>query len=124
MNVAVADVGPVVEPDAELEGGLRGRHEFALVDLHQGVEALDRGDGGFTHAHGAYQVGLHQDDLELCTQPLDEAVGRQPARGATARDDDARFAGTRHRFRLWCTTSRMRRAFSSFMSASAPWMCS
>ena len=93
VDVAVADIGPVVEPDAELEGGLRGRHELALVDIHQVVEALHRGDGGLAHAHGADQIGLHQGDLELTAQPLGEAVGGQPACGAATGDDDTCFAG-------------------------------
>src|SRR6476646_5760833 len=92
VNVAVADVGPVVEPDTELEGGLRGRHELALIDFHQAVKALHRRDGRLAHSDGADEVGLHERDLQLTAEAFDEAERSQPARGAATGDDDTSFA--------------------------------
>jgi hypothetical protein len=51
-KVAVADGAPVLEFDAELERGLRGLDEIPLVDAKDLVIELQRGNGGFAHAHG------------------------------------------------------------------------
>src|SRR4051794_19577459 len=87
VDVAVAEVGPVVEPDTEFESGLRGRHELALIDFHETVEALHGRDRGFTHTDGADQVGFDQRNFELSAQSLRETVRSQPARGAATGDD-------------------------------------
>jgi hypothetical protein len=53
VHVAVADAAPVLELDAQLEGGLRLAHELIFVDAEHLVEQLDHRDGRFSHADGA-----------------------------------------------------------------------
>ena len=64
VDVAIADLAPVFEQDAQLEGGLGGAHERRLVDPQQGVEGARRGDGRLPDADRADVLGLDQGDVQ------------------------------------------------------------
>jgi hypothetical protein len=89
MEVVLADVAPVLELDAELEGGLRGGHELLLVDAQQLVVGEQRRDGGLADADGADLVGLDEPDVERLAEHLGQQGGDHPAGGAAPGDDDA-----------------------------------
>ena len=92
VDVVLPHVAPVLEADAELEGGLRGGHELLFVDVEQLVEGQQRGDRGLAHAHGADLVGLDQADVQRLAQRLAQAGRHHPAGRAAAGDDDAPHA--------------------------------
>ena len=89
MDVRVPRPGPVHELDAELDAGLRGAHEFVLVDLHGPVEVADRRNRGLAHAHGADLIGLDELDVigHTLRHPRERGRGH-PAGGAAADDHD------------------------------------
>ena len=92
VEVVLPNVLPVLEIDAELEGGVRGRHELRLVDAEQVVEGVQCRDRRLAHADGADFLGLHQLDIELLAQQLAHEGGHHPA-GSTSASDDHTMEG-------------------------------
>ncbi len=88
MEVALADILPVVEHDAELEGRLGRPHELGFVDAEQAVVRDERRNGGFADADRADRVGLDERDVDDLAQRSRDRSGGHPACGAAARNDD------------------------------------
>jgi hypothetical protein len=147
VEVVPAHLAPALEPDAQLEGGLRGGHEGLFVYAQQAVEGLQRRDGRLAHAHGADLVGLDQRDVQQRAQRLGQPCSDHPACGATACDDDTPDGRTRafgwvaarrvrgvcaHRFRLLRRRARNTRAAFGSSGRRPPraavgmcsWLCS
>ena len=89
MHVAVAEEGPVLELDAQLEGALGLAQELVLVDAEHRVEANDARDRGLTDADDADLVGLDHGDRHPGIRDLCQRCRRHPAGRAAAEDDDA-----------------------------------
>jgi hypothetical protein len=86
VDVAVADLAPVLERDAQLEGRLAGAHELGFVEIEQGVEGACGGDGRLPHPDGADLVGLDQGDVQQRPQLPRQGGGGHPAGRAAAGD--------------------------------------
>src|SRR3546814_14076681 len=63
VEITGADILPVVEQYAELEGRLRRAHEIGLVDAEQPVVIDERRDRAFADADGSDRLGFDQSDL-------------------------------------------------------------
>jgi hypothetical protein len=89
VDVALADVAPVHELDAELERALRRGEHLPLVDIQQVVEFEERRDCRFAYAHGPDLLGFHERDVDCMAglQPRQRGSGH-PARGSTPNDND------------------------------------
>ena len=86
MNVALADLAPVLEGDAELERGGGGAHELLLVDAEQAMKYADRRDRRLTDSDGADLIRLDQHDVEDSMELVRHRRGGEPAGGAAAGD--------------------------------------
>src|SRR5579875_3424472 len=88
MDVAVADLAPVVELDAELERAIGFSDEFRLIDFQQAVEGREVRNGGLADADRANLLRFYQDDIDRATEGLGDRGGTHPSRGSTADDGD------------------------------------
>ena len=86
VEVAVALATPVLEVDAELEGGLRGLNEIPLVDAENLVEELQGRDGRFADTHGADFVRLDQRDALGALHGMRQRGRGHPAGRAASND--------------------------------------
>src|SRR5690349_18832334 len=86
VEILVARLAPVLEFDAQLEAGLRGLHEVALVDAEHLVEELKGRDAGFADADGADLIRLDQRDALRALHGLRQRGSCHPA-GGPATDD-------------------------------------
>src|SRR4051812_23630617 len=84
VEIAVADLVPILEFDAELERRVCRADERLLVDAKQAVKGARGGNGGFPHADGADIVGFYEGDVDQLPKLLDERGCRDPAGGAAA----------------------------------------
>jgi hypothetical protein len=99
VHVAVADAPPVVEVDAQLEGGARLAHELVLVEPEQLVHLDDRRDRRLADPDRADFGRFDQVSLEPALfERLGDRRGRHPAGGPAADDRDLpdRFARALH----------------------------
>src|SRR5262245_2644986 len=101
MNVRIADVRPVLEPDAELERCSGRAHELLLVDAQQLVGHTHRWNGGFPDSDGADLLRLDERDVEQLAELLRNGGRRHPTGSAAAGDDDF--------LHLWGTQDLLRR---------------
>jgi hypothetical protein len=89
MDVAFADLSPVEELDADLEGSLDGAQHFGFVDLEKAIELDERRDGRFTNANRSDHLGLDDGDCDVASRPQTGQGGRgHPACGSAADNDD------------------------------------
>ena len=88
VDVAIADLCPVLEQNAELERRGGGAHEFLLVDSQQLVEGAHRRNRRFADADSADLFRLHQCDIQQAAELPRKGCRRHPTRGAAARDHD------------------------------------
>src|SRR6185369_576167 len=88
VDVAVARPQPIDELNAELERGLGTPHEFGLVQLHELVVLLDRGDGRLADADRANRLAFDQLNVIQALEQLPEERGGHPARSTAANNED------------------------------------
>jgi hypothetical protein len=88
VEEALANLAPVLELDAKLEGRLRLEDEVRLVDAERAVEIRQRRQCRFAHAHRADFRRLHQRDPARCSQHTRQSRSAHPAGGAAADDDN------------------------------------
>src|ERR1700689_4439918 len=93
MPVAVADMAPVLEFDAELLGRLSLPHEIGFVDVEETQQIDERWYGRLADPDGA-DVGRldHADDAVPVRQCPCQDAGRHPARSTPTNNGDARDA--------------------------------
>ena len=88
VEIAVAEIRPVDELDAELERAVHGAHELGLVELEQQVEIFDVRYRGLADADGADRLGFDQLDADLFAKGLGQRGRCHPAGGAATNDHD------------------------------------
>src|SRR3569833_4039400 len=64
MDVAIAQAAPVHELDSEFVSALGRAHKLVLIELQQGIEVQELGDGRFAHPDCAEFLGLNQLDMQ------------------------------------------------------------
>ena len=84
MDVFLTHVFPVLEGDAELEGGLGGRHEVLFLHLEQAQVGHQWRNGRFPDPHGPDLLRFDQGNVEYLAHGPDQQGGRHPACGAPA----------------------------------------
>ena len=88
VDVSVADLPPVVELDAELEGTLGLTNELRFVDFEQAVELRKRRNRRLAHPDGPNFFGLNERDFDSAAKGLRDCRGAHPTGRAAADNDD------------------------------------
>ena len=88
VNIVFANISPVLERDAQLEGSLDGCDKILLLDLQEFVQGHDGWDGRLTDPNRADLFRLDQLDVEVRAQQPGQRCRRHPAGRATAGDND------------------------------------
>jgi hypothetical protein len=96
MEIRVADIAPVLELDARLDGRVGSRHEFLLVDVDQPMEGEQGGNGGFADTDRADVVRFHQGDVDAFAKRARERCGCHPSRRTAAGNHHAADAVALH----------------------------
>src|SRR5260221_9470684 len=120
MEIAIADLTPIIELDPELKGRLRLPHELGFVDAEQVVERSDRRDRALAHADRSDRIGLNQGNLGQAAERLAQRGSGHPAGSAAARNHNSAKRPAAHLERLLRRKARRRPALSLSSGSSMP----
>ena len=91
VEIAVVQLSPIDELDAQFERTESCLHKFAFVYAEHLVERADRRNSCFANAHRADFFGFNQDDFAVFGERIGERRSSHPASGAAADDQDRAY---------------------------------
>ena len=68
MDVAIANLPPVIELNTQLKRSLGFTHKFLLINIHDAMKITHGGNRRFAYTDSSYFIRLDQRDIEQTAQ--------------------------------------------------------